>query len=135
MSHQIKKLLKVNVRVKELRPALDFFGAAFGAKLIEDRGGATIGDFDGATMDLGGAVFDFVAPNKPGSTLAKNIEQRGQGIDSVAFEVESLDDTQAALKTHGIDVINRTEIRGNQVGFVHPKNAFGILIELIERPK
>ena len=105
----------------------------FGGTLIHNRGDATIGDFDGATLDLGGAVIDFVAPNTPDGQLAKASEKRGQGLDSIAFEVENLEDTAAALKQKGIALINRHEIRGNKVGFVHPKDAFGMLIELIER--
>lgn len=135
MAHKIKNLIKVNVRVKELQPALDFFEATFGATLIHNRGDATIGDFDGAMLDLGGAVLDFVAPNKPDGLLAKSIEKRGQGLDSIAFEVENIEDTAAALDRKGIALINRHEIRGSKVGFVHPKDAFGMLIELIERPK
>lgn len=133
MAHRVTNFTKVNVRVSDLNAALDFFEQTFGAKLLENRGSDTIGDFDGAMMELGGAVFDFVAPNSADGQLAKSIEKRGQGLDSVVFDVENLDDTEAALKERGIALINRTEIRGHKIGFVHPKDAFGVLIELIER--
>lgn len=134
MAHRIKKLIKVNVRVSDLSKALEFFQEGFGATPKKNRGSDTIGDFDGATVDLGGVVFDFVAPNKPDSLLAKNIKQRGQGLDSIALEVEDLEDTVAALKNRGIDVINRHEYHGSKIAFVHPRDAFGMLIELIQRP-
>lgn len=134
MAHRIKGMIKVNVRVKELQPALDIFANLFDASLIQNRGSDTIGDFDGATVDMAGTVLDFVAPNTPDSVVGKTIEKRGEGIDSIAFEVENLEDTAAVLKARGIDLINRHEIRGNKVGFVHPKNACGVLIELIQTP-
>lgn len=133
MGHHIKNLVKVNVRVSNLEDAVNFFEETLGASLIENRGNATIGDFDGATVNLGGAVLDLVAPNKPDSVLAKNIEKRGQGLDSIAFEVENIEDTAAHLASKGINVINRHEIRGHKVAFIHPKDAYGVLVELIQR--
>ncbi len=134
MAHRITNAIKVNVRVSDHQKALDFFQDTLGATLSKNRGSDTIGDFDGATVNLGGLIFDIVSPNKPDSILAKNIEKRGEGLDSVAFQVENLEDTTAALKEKGIELINRHEFHSNKIAFIHPKNAFGILIELIERP-
>ncbi len=77
-------------------------------------------------------MLDFVSPNDPDGALAKNIEKRGQGIDSIAFGAENLDDTAAALKELGIEFVNRTEYHGTRIGFIHPRVAFGMSIELIE---
>jgi 4-hydroxyphenylpyruvate dioxygenase-like putative hemolysin len=74
-----------------------------------------------------------MAPNTPDSVLAKNIEKRGSGLDSICLEVENLDDTIAELKAKGIEAINRTEYHGHKIAFIHPRDAFGMLIEMIER--
>ncbi len=132
MSHKLLGMAKVNVRVSKMSDALEFFERALGGERLHDRGSDTIGEFDGATMRVGDVVLDFVAPNDPEGALAKNIEKRGQGIDSLAFRVENLDDTAAALQELGIELINRTEYHGTRIGFVHPRAAFGMLIELIE---
>ena len=132
MSHRLLGMAKVNVRVSKLSDALQFFEQALGGELLHDRGSDTIGEFDGATMRVGDVVLDFVAPNTSDGALAKSIEKRGQGIDSLAFRVENLDDTAAALKELGIELVNRTEYHGTRIGFIHPRAAFGMLIELIE---
>lgn len=133
MGHRVKQFVKVNVRVKDLQDAIGFFEGTFGAKLIKNRGSDTIGDFDGATVDLGGVVLDLVAPNKPDGALARSIEKRGEGLDSLVYQVDNLEDTAAALKSRGIPLINRHEYHGHKIGFIHPRDAHGILIELIER--
>lgn len=132
MSHRLLGMAKVNVRVSKLSDALQFFEQALGGERLHDRGSDTIGEFDGATMRVGDVVLDFVAPNTSDGALAKSIEKRGQGIDSLAFRVENLDDTAAALRELGIELVNRTEYHGTRIGFIHPRAAFGMLIELIE---
>lgn len=132
MSHRLLGMAKVNVRVSKLSDALQFFEQALGGERLHDRGSDTIGEFDGATMRVGDVVLDFIAPNTSDGALAKSIEKRGQGIDSLAFRVENLDDTAAALRELGIELVNRTEYHGTRIGFIHPRAAFGMLIELIE---
>ncbi len=134
MTHKLENLIKVNVRVRDLDEALAFFQDALGAELIHNRGSDTIGDFSGATARIGDVVLDFVAPNTEHSALAKNIEARGQGLDSICFQVDNLEDTAEALRSREIELINRHDFHGNKIGFIHPRDAFGMLIELIERP-
>lgn len=134
VTHKLGNLLKVNVRVRDLDEALAFFQDALGAELIHNRGSDTIGDFNGATARIGDVVLDFVAPNTEHSALAKNIEARGQGLDSICFQVDNLEDTAEALRSREIELINRHDFHGSKIGFIHPRDAFGMLIELIERP-
>lgn len=133
MAHRILGLAKVNLRALDLQGTIDRFGALLGAEPLRNRGSDTIGAFDGATMRLGDVVLDVVAPNDPDGELAKSIERRGEGIDSLAFLVENLDDTAAHLATQDVELVNRTEYHGTRIGFIHPKQASGVLIELIER--
>ena len=133
MAHRILGLAKINLRVLDLHGTIERFGDLLGAEPLRDRGSDTIGAFDGATMRLGDVVLDVVAPNDPDGALAKNIERRGEGLDSIAYLVENLDDTAAHLAERDVSLINRTEYHGTRIGFVHPKQASGVLIELIER--
>jgi methylmalonyl-CoA/ethylmalonyl-CoA epimerase len=133
MAHRILGLAKINLRVLDLDGTIERFGDLLGAEPLRNRGSDTIGAFDGATMRLGDVVLDVVAPNDPAGELAKNIERRGEGLDSIALLVENLDDTAAHLARQDVELVNRTEYHGNRIGFIHPKQASGVLIELIER--
>jgi methylmalonyl-CoA/ethylmalonyl-CoA epimerase len=133
MAHQIIELAKINLRVLDLEGTIERFGELVGAEPLRDRGSDTIGAFNGATMKVADVVLDVVSPNDPAGELAKNIERRGEGLDSIAFIVEDLDDTAAYLSERGVALVNRHEYHGSKVGFIHPKVASGVLIELIER--
>lgn len=134
MAHRIIGLIKVNLRVRDQGAAMRFLLEALGGSAIRDRGEDTIGEFTGATAQVADLVFDVVAPTDPDGALAKSIDQRGEGYDSIALQVENLDDTTAHLEGMGIRVVNRTDYHGSKIAFIHPRTAFGMLIELIERP-
>ena len=134
MAHRIIGLAKINVRALDLEGTVERFGELIGAEPMHDRGSDTIGAFNGATVRVGDAVIDVVSPNDPAGELAKNIERRGEGLDSIAFFVERLDDTAAYLSERGVELVNRHDYHGSKVGFIHPKMASGVMIELIERP-
>jgi methylmalonyl-CoA/ethylmalonyl-CoA epimerase len=133
VAHRIIELAKVNLRVLDLDSTVERFSDLLGAEPLQDRGSDTIGAFNGATMRLGGAVLDVVSPNDPDGELAKNLARRGEGIDSIAYVVENLEDTAAYLHERGVELVNRQDYHGAKIGFIHPKVNSGVMIELIER--
>ena len=124
MAHRVLGLAKINLRVLDLPGTIDRFGDLLGAEPLHDRGSDTIGAFNGATMRVGAdLVLDVVAPNDPAGELARSIERRGEGIDSIALLIENLDDTAAHLATLDVELVNRTEYHGTRIAFIHPKQA------------
>ncbi len=128
----IEGLMKVNVRVRSMDKAMEFLQNVLGAEPLHDRGADTIGDFNGATVKLGNLVLDVMAPNDPEGALANSIDKRGEGLDSICFQVKSFDDVEKSLGEHGIELVNKHVFHGNKVGFIHPRDALGMVIELIE---
>ena len=128
----IEGLMKVNVRVRSMDKAMEFLQNVLGAEPMHDRGSDTIGDFNGATVKLGNLVLDVMAPNDPEGALARSIDKRGEGLDSICLQVKSFDDVEKSLAEHGIELINKHVFHGNKVGFIHPRDALGMVIELIE---
>jgi methylmalonyl-CoA/ethylmalonyl-CoA epimerase len=53
----------------------------------------------------------------------------------VAYTVASIDDACAALRARGVRLLYESPRRGtsnSRINFVHPKDAGGVLIELVE---
>ena len=81
------------------------------------------------------SYIQLLTPVRDDSPVAKYLEKKGEGIHHVAYRV---DDCAAALdrvKREGHQVIDeapRPGSRGTTVAFVHPKTAFGTLIELVQ---
>lgn len=83
----------------------------------------------------GGAQVQLMAPLDETSTIAKFIDKRGPGIQQLAYRVSDLDALSARLRAHGVRLLYdapRRGTAGSRINFVHPKDAGGVLVELVE---
>lgn len=70
--------------------------------------------------------------------IAAFIEKRGEGIHHIAYEVNDIKKEMARLSKEGFRLLNEAPKKGADnkwVCFVHPKDAFGVLTELVESIK
>ena len=74
----------------------------------------------------GGGFIEVIAPTDGQSAVGQALEKRGEGIHTVAFAVDDLAATCAAMKAQGARLIGEG---GPQV-FVHPKSTHGVLLQL-----
>jgi methylmalonyl-CoA/ethylmalonyl-CoA epimerase len=88
-----------------------------------------------APGDDGGPAVQLLAPLDESSTIAKFIGRNGPGIQQMAYRVANIEDTCQRLRAKGVRLLYETPRRGtahSRVNFVHPKDAGGVLIELVE---
>jgi methylmalonyl-CoA/ethylmalonyl-CoA epimerase len=87
----------------------------------------------GATV--GSAQVQLMAPIDEDSTIAKFIDKRGPGIQQLAYRVSDIDGLTERLRADGVRLIYEAPRRGtsnSRINFIHPKDAGGVLIELVE---
>ena len=90
-----------------------------------------------ALLQVADSYIQLLTPVRDDSPVAKYLERKGEGLHHVGYRV---DDCAAALdrvKAEGSRSSTRSPApgsRGTTVAFVHPKAAFGTLIELVEEP-
>ena len=87
-----------------------------------------------APGDTGTAV-QLLAPLRPDSPIGRFIDRNGPGIQQVAFRVADLDAACAVLRDKGLRLLYDAPRRGtadSRINFVHPKDAGGVLVELVE---
>jgi methylmalonyl-CoA/ethylmalonyl-CoA epimerase len=71
----------------------------------------------------------------PESTIAKFLDRNGPGVQQVAYTVADVDAACAALRDRGVRLLYESPGRGtagSRINFVHPKDAGGVLVELVE---
>ncbi len=95
---------------------------------------AMIGTGDQLTEN---AQVQLLAPLNEQSTIAKWIERNGGkgGIQQVAYRVADLDKVSQVLRERGVRLLYDAPKRGtggSRINFAHPKDAGGILLELVE---
>jgi methylmalonyl-CoA/ethylmalonyl-CoA epimerase len=133
---KIKKIDHVALVVQEIDEALKFWQDALGIPLDhqEDlpREQSTI-----AFLPIGNSEIELVQPTSNDSGVAKYLEKRGPGMHHICLEVDDIEAMLAQLKAKDIRLIHEESIvakSGKKYAFIHPKSAFGVLVELYELP-
>jgi len=84
-----------------------------------------------------GSYVQLLAPLTPDSTIGRFLGRSGPGIQQVAYRVQDLDGLTEQLRAQGVRLLYdaaRGGTAGSRVNFIHPKDAGGVLIELVEPP-
>jgi methylmalonyl-CoA/ethylmalonyl-CoA epimerase len=130
------KIDHVGIAVPDLDEAIAFYRDTFGVVSVhqetnEEQGvrEAMLAVGDGATR------IQLLAPLSPESTIAKFLDRNGAGVQQVAYTVEDIDAVSATLRGRGLRLLYdepRRGTSGSRVNFIHPKDAGGVLVELVE---
>jgi methylmalonyl-CoA/ethylmalonyl-CoA epimerase len=124
----------VAIAVRDLGDAIDYYRETFGA-VVDHR---EVVDSDGVEevlLKVADSYIQLVTPTRAGSTVAKFLDRKGEGLHHVGFRVADCAQALEAVKASGgrvIDDVPRPGSRGTTVAFIHPKTAFGTLIELVQ---
>jgi methylmalonyl-CoA/ethylmalonyl-CoA epimerase len=121
--------------VENIEAALGFWHEALGLPLgkVERNDGEEV---DIAFLPLGEGEIELLAPINETSGVAKYLAKRGAGMHHLCIEVDDITATMQQLVVHGIELINdvpKTNAEGRKYCFIHPKSAFGVLVELYEK--
>lgn len=84
---------------------------------------------------VGSAQIQLMAPLDENSTIAKFIDKRGPGIQQIAYRTSDIDALTDRLRADGVRLIYDVPRRGtanSRINFIHPKDAGGVLVELVE---
>jgi methylmalonyl-CoA/ethylmalonyl-CoA epimerase len=128
----------VGIAVADLDAAIEWYHDHLGMILVheelnEDQG---IREAMVAVQDAPGAAqIQLMAPLDGSSTIAKFLDKRGPGIQQMAFRVSDLDALCERLRAQGVRLVYEAARRGtanSRINFIHPKDAGGVLIELVE---
>ena len=90
---------------------------------------------DGGGTEHPGPYVQLLAPLTPDSAIGRFLARSGPGIQQMAYRVRNLDGLTARLRTQGIRLlydVARGGTAGSRVNFIHPKDAGGVLVELVE---
>jgi methylmalonyl-CoA/ethylmalonyl-CoA epimerase len=126
----------VGVAVRDLDEAIAFYRDTFGMTLAHEEVNEEQGVRE-AMMAVGGSggYVQLLAPLTPESTIAKFLDRSGPGVQQVAYRVTDVEAVAATLRARGVRLLYdapRRGTAGSRVNFVHPKDAGGVLVELVE---
>jgi len=124
----------VAIAVNDLDAAIQWYAETLGAQLAHRE----VIEHDGveeALLKVAESYIQLLTPTRDDSTVARFLANKGEGIHHVGYRVA---DCAIALNqaveagAKAIDAQPRPGSRGTTVAFLHPKTAFGTLIELVQ---
>ncbi|MGC4867915.1 methylmalonyl-CoA epimerase [Micromonospora sp. DT53] len=134
----LRKIDHVGIAVADLDAAIDFYQRTFGMRCVHVETNVEQGVRE-AMLAVGptteGGCVQLLAPLTPESTIAKFLDRNGPGVQQVAYTVVDIDAACAALRERGVRLLYDAPRRGtadSRINFVHPKDAGGVLVELVE---
>jgi methylmalonyl-CoA/ethylmalonyl-CoA epimerase len=128
----------VGVAVRDLDEAIAFYRDAFGMQLRHEETNEEQGVREAMLAvgeDDSGPRIQLLAPLSEDSTIARFLERSGPGLQQLAYRVADIEQVSATLRERGLRLLYdepRRGTEGSRVNFVHPKDAGGVLVELVE---
>jgi methylmalonyl-CoA/ethylmalonyl-CoA epimerase len=128
----------VGIAVPDLDEALTFYQTTFGMVAVHTETNAEQGVQEAMLAvggDPDGPRIQLLAPLSADSAIGRFLARSGPGIQQLAYTVADIDAVSATLRERGMRLLYDTPKRGtagSRVNFVHPKDAGGVLVELVE---
>jgi len=135
---ELLRIDHVGVAVADLDEALKFYADTFGMHCVHEETNQEQGVREAMLAvgtDGAGPRLQLLAPATPESAIAKFLDRHGPGLQQLAYTVADVEATSAALRARGVRLLYdkpRRGTAGSRINFVHPKDAGGVLVELVE---
>ncbi|MCW2982433.1 MAG: Glyoxalase/Bleomycin resistance protein/Dioxygenase superfamily protein [Conexibacter sp.] len=134
--HLFTAIDHVGIAVADLDVAIAFYRDTFGMTLAHEEVNEEQGVRE-AMIAVGdsGSCIQLLAPLNEDSTIAKFLDRSGPGVQQLAYRVTDVEAVSAILRERGLRLLYDAPRRGtsdSRVNFIHPKDAGGVLVELVE---
>jgi methylmalonyl-CoA/ethylmalonyl-CoA epimerase len=133
-SFELTEIDHVAIAVRDLDAAARWYEETLGAT-VAHRERIESDGVEEALLKVADSYVQLLTPTREDSPVARYLERRGEGIHHVGYRVTDCAAALQSMKAAGATVIDaapRPGSRGTTVAFVHPRSAFGALVELVE---
>ena len=131
---KIKRVEHVAIAVRDMEESMTMLERTLGLEVEYEE---TIATTKLAMYPVGETYLELLQAEDKSSPVAEWIEERGQSLFHLCFEVEDIDAALAELKEKGVKLRNNTPIEGHggsRIAFISATATGDILIELAELP-
>ncbi|MGP8216557.1 MAG: methylmalonyl-CoA epimerase [Bacteroidia bacterium] len=133
----IKKIEHIGIAVKNIDSANAIYESLLGIQSYKTEQVA-LENVTTSFFLAGETKIELLEATSNESPIYKFIENRGEGLHHIAFEVDNIEAEMEHLKKQGFTLLSDKPKRGADnklICFVHPKSANGVLIELCQEIK
>ena len=139
--HLFTAIDHVGIAVPDLDVAIAFYRDVYGMEVLHEETNEEQGVREAMvgvgprTSGQAGSCIQLLAPLTPESTIARFLDRSGPGLQQLAFRVDDVEHVAEVLRERGLRLLYDAPRRGtsnSRVNFIHPKDAGGVLVELVE---
>ncbi|MDI6756103.1 MAG: VOC family protein [Thermodesulfobacteriota bacterium] len=129
----IRRIDHVSIAVRDLDKARAFFLDALGGRELFCAP-VTDQKYRWTTVELGTSCFiELIDPLEKDGFVYRCLEKRGEGPHHITIQVNDIEEAHHILQEKGIPTFGYAEpFPGWKELYIHPKNAFGTLIQFAE---
>ena len=131
----LKRMNHMDYLVKDLDQAITKFSRIFGPASL--RGKAQGLEF--AHFPIGDLFLALVTPGDPetplGKLMKKRLDEKGEGLWHIGYQVDHIEEAAAALKGHGVRLLNEKPRPGKdswKLIDIAEEETCGLMIQLVE---
>ncbi|HTN68369.1 MAG TPA: methylmalonyl-CoA epimerase [Dysgonamonadaceae bacterium] len=134
---KITHIEHIGIAVKSIEEQLPYYEEILGLKCynietVEDQKVKT------AFFKVGETKIELLEPTSDDSTVAKFIENRGEGVHHIAYATKNLEKALKHAEEKGVRLIDKEPRKGAEglnIAFLHPRSTGRVLTELCEHPE
>ena len=134
---KLKKIDHIAIAVKDIEKAIAFHRDVLklpyeGYEELPEIGCAV------AFFSCGEVEVELVTPIGPQAFVNKHLETHGEGLYHIAYEVDDIKEALGYFVDNNVAVRNhepKEGSRGTRVGYLNAESAYGVVTELVEKPK
>ncbi|TCI44661.1 MULTISPECIES: VOC family protein [unclassified Exiguobacterium] len=128
----------IGIAVRDLDEAISFYTNVLQGKLVDRYTNTAAGvETELAVIHVGEDVIELLLPTSSTSPIARFMKARGKGVHHIAYRVDDLEASIAALKRDGITFLEdtlRTTAKGRRLIYMDPRHSGGVIVELCDYP-
>jgi len=130
----IVKINHVGIAVNSIDEAVKLYTDVLGLK-VKDIEVMADQKVKMAIIPVGESKIELIESTDPEGTIAKFIENQGEGLHHLALEVSNIEAALETLVNKGVVLIDekpRKGVENTKIAFLHPKGTKRVLLELVE---
>lgn len=139
------KVVQIGVVVKDIEKAAvayaDFLGVAVPQWFWTDTEDKAHTQFKGkssparaklAFIELKNITIELIEPDRNSSTWREFLDEKGEGVHHIAFEIKGMDEKMAQLETKGMPLLQKGDYEGGRYAYIDATAKLGLILELLE---
>jgi methylmalonyl-CoA/ethylmalonyl-CoA epimerase len=138
-------VVQVAVVVKDIEKAAasyaDFLGVAVPEWFWTDAEDKAHTQFNGrstparaklAFIELKNITLELIEPDQNPSTWREFLDDKGEGVHHIAFEIKGMDEKTALLAKKGMPLLQKGDYEGGRYAYIDGTAKLGLILELLE---